>query len=508
VLNVAKVTRKETVLTNRLLSSLVVLGVTWCLLFWRGITTAVDIWLESDIFNHCLFVLPGAFYLVYLNRQKLAVLEVRPNFLVLLPCAGCLLLYAIGLAGDLQIFMHVATFTFLPLAIWAWFGNKIAYQIMFPLFFILFCIPIGEELVPTLQQITADLSVVMLNWTSIPIFRSGLYIEIPQGRFLVAEACSGISFLIASIVIGCLYAYLNIRSTKRRVLFVAISILFPILANAVRVFGIIVIAYVSDMQYAVGADHLIYGWFFFAFVIICLLGIGELMRESGINEENTVEAHLPTSSNPERPSKLKMFLALQGVIYLLFLFWFYNIQNQQQEITEPLAIKLNLEGQEILDTHSGRVSAWEPLFPESFDSEKVILKVDKLEIDVFLAWYPAGHGELISSLNRVYQQESWTEESTDTSRLSDSIDVPLLRIVNSNETRLLSYWYVVDGKIFGDNKIAKLYEIYRVLLGKYQGGGVVALSAVVERGTFESDSQLFLNSVSELADTLNKGFTF
>ena len=34
------------------------------------------------------------------------------------------------------------------------------------------------------------------------------------------------------------------------------------------------------MEHAAGADHLIYGWFFFAFVIVCLLGIGELIRES------------------------------------------------------------------------------------------------------------------------------------------------------------------------------------------------------------------------------------
>ena len=90
----------------------------------------------------------------------------------------------------------------------------------------------------------------------------------------MAEACSGVSFFIASFVIGSLYAYLNLVSAKRRLAFVAISLIFPILANIVRVYGIILIAYWTDMEHAAGADHLIYGWFFFArvryFLYLCL----------------------------------------------------------------------------------------------------------------------------------------------------------------------------------------------------------------------------------------------
>jgi exosortase len=185
---------------------------TWTLVFWQGIITAVDIWIISDIFNHCLFVLPGVGYLIYLKRSELNLNFLKPNYFIVILCLGSLTLYAIGLAGDVQLFMHIATFTFLPLSLWAFIGNRLAYKIIFPLSFILFCIPIGEELIPALQEVTADLSMVMLKWSGIPVYRSGLYIEIPQGQFLVAEACSGISFFIASIVIGSLYAYLNMQS--------------------------------------------------------------------------------------------------------------------------------------------------------------------------------------------------------------------------------------------------------------------------------------------------------
>jgi EpsI family protein len=46
----------------------------------------------------------------------------------------------------------------------------------------------------------------------------------------------------------------------------------PILANGVRVFGTIWIAHRTSSDFAVGVDHVVYGWFFFAFVIALVVG--------------------------------------------------------------------------------------------------------------------------------------------------------------------------------------------------------------------------------------------
>ena len=250
----------------------------WGIFCWQGLVTVVDIWWGNEIFNHGFFIVPGAFYLIYLQRKRLLATPIKPSLLSLVFVIPSLFLYVIGIAGDIRLFMHLATFTLLPSLIWMLLGTQATRVILFPLCFMLFSVPVGEQLIPYLQEIAADGSVALLKLTGIPLYRSGLYIEIPQGRFLVAEACSGVSFFIASFVIGSLYAYLNLQSIKRRAAFVLISLIFPILANIVRVYGIILIAYWTDMEYAAGADHLIYGWFFFAFVIVCLLGIGELMR--------------------------------------------------------------------------------------------------------------------------------------------------------------------------------------------------------------------------------------
>ena len=449
-------------------------------------------------------MLPGAVYLAYLKREELAVWQLKPNYWVLFLCFGSLTLYAIGLAGDVQLFMHVATFTFLPLSIWAFLGNRLAYNILFPLIFILFCIPIGEELIPTLQEITADLSMVMLNWSGIPIYRSGLYIEIPQGQFLVAEACSGISFFIASIVIGSLYSYLNIQSAKRRMVFMAISILFPIIANAIRVFGIILTGYLTDMEHAVGADHLIYGWVFFALVIVCLLGIGELIRE-----KHTIAKKQPVGSAPVSnvlvKSWYKASISIVGLM-LVFFAWFTAI-NQQLNVptTEYTLTKVTAEQGVSTDNYN---TAWKPEFNQPYQEFQFLKEFNNEPVDIYIAWYPKGHGELISSMNRLYPEKAWTLESKSTYPLDDGQNMDLAVIVNPYSKRLLSYWYVVDGKVFTNNRMAKLYEISRILMGNYVGSGLVAVSQKTENVMLEKDKLTFADLIKDHLAKLNQYFEF
>ena len=95
----------------------------------------------------------------------------------------------------------------------------------------------------------------------------------------MVEACSGIRYLIASMTLGTLYAYLNYDSTQRRLLFIALSAIVPIVANGLRAFLIVMIGHHSDMKLATGVDHLVYGWLFFGVVMFFLFSLGALFSE-------------------------------------------------------------------------------------------------------------------------------------------------------------------------------------------------------------------------------------
>ena len=477
--------------------SLLLIVLLWLATFWQGVVTAVDIWLITDTFNHCLFVIPASIYFIYLKREQLALSAIEPNYWVLIPCIGSGGIYAVGLSGGVQLFMHIATFTFLPLSVWFLLGNTQAKKILFPLFFILFCIPIGEELIPVLQEVTADLSVMMLQWVQVPIYRSGLYIEIPEGRFLVAEACSGISFFIASVVIGCLYAYMNMQSRIRRISFVIIAIIFPIIANAIRVFGIILTGHLTNMEHAVGADHLIYGWVFFSLVIICLIGLGELIREK------SSDIVADPKFVPTEQTLLTGYVKACGVLALLTIvlfIWYQVIQGQLSATTTPR--KLNAS---ILPAKPAS-KAWQPEFVDYYDQYQTNFSYESKKIDLSVVWYPKGHGELVSYANRMYLEDFWTLESSYSVNGPNDFKIEINQIVNSRNVRLLGYWYMVDGKVLSNKNTAKLYEIYKVMLGQHKGSGLVMLSMESEYSALEKDKRLFLEMLTNEFSTINQMF--
>ena len=132
---------------------------------------------------------------------------------------------------------------------------------------------------PQLMEWTADITVLALRLTGIPVYREGQNFNIPSGSWSVVEACSGVRYLIASLVIGTLYAYLTYRSTLRRLVFIGFSILVPVIANWVRAYMIVMIGHLSGNKLAVGVDHLIYGWLFFGVVILLMFWIGARWRD-------------------------------------------------------------------------------------------------------------------------------------------------------------------------------------------------------------------------------------
>src|SRR5206468_6688395 len=111
------------------------------------------------------------------------------------------------------------------------------------------------------------------------VFREGNYFTIPSGSWSVVEACSGVRYLIASFMVGTLYAYLSYRSTARRAAFIAASLVVPIVANWLRAYMIVMLGHLTNNRLAVGADHLVYGWIFFGIVMALLFWIGSRWRQ-------------------------------------------------------------------------------------------------------------------------------------------------------------------------------------------------------------------------------------
>ena len=243
---------------------------------WLGM---VNVWLNSETFGHAFLVAPIAGWLVWHQRRRLQGLTPRPWLPGLAAVAALIGLWyvadAVGVALGQQI-AGVGLISALTLTLLGW---RIAWVLAFPLGYLIFMVPFGEALVPPLQTFTADFALWWLRQIGVPVFRDGIMLHLPTGSFEVAEACAGLRYLIAMIVLGVLFAGITYRQWWRRAAFMGLAVIVPIIANGFRALGIILLAYWSDHRIAVGVDHVLYGWVFLTAVMLVLLWLGLLLRE-------------------------------------------------------------------------------------------------------------------------------------------------------------------------------------------------------------------------------------
>ncbi|HET9638866.1 MAG TPA: exosortase A [Allosphingosinicella sp.] len=244
------------------------------LLFARDAVDMARLWWTSTTFNHCFLVVPIIAWLVWQRLPELKALAPRawaPG-LALVAAGG--LGWLLGEAGNVALFRHFGLVAMLQGAAIACLGKAVSRGIAFPIFYALFLVPFGEELVGPLQTLTAKMSMALLALTGVPAHIEGIFISTPSGLFRVAEACSGVRFLVAMAALGALAANLCFRAWPRRLLFVAFALAVSVLANGVRAFGTIYIAWRTNNEVAVGIDHIVYGWVFFAIVIALIMAAG------------------------------------------------------------------------------------------------------------------------------------------------------------------------------------------------------------------------------------------
>ena len=258
-------------------SSLQFLGAAWgilLLLFWRDSADMAAIWWNSSTFNHCLLILPILVWLVLQRKDLLAELKPEPWTPAILYGAVGAGGWLLGDAAGLAVARHLGLVMMLQGSVATLLGPNVTRGLLFPLFYMFFLVPIGEEAVPILQTLTAKMCMVLLGWTGIPAHIDGIFISTPTGYFRVAEACSGVKFLIAMVAYGALVANLCFRSWGRRIAFMTVSVIVPIIANGLRAFGTIYIAHHSGIEFAASFDHVFYGWVFFGIVIALVMAIG------------------------------------------------------------------------------------------------------------------------------------------------------------------------------------------------------------------------------------------
>ena len=475
-------------------------------IFWRDGADMVRNWWNISTYNHCLLILPILYYLVQQRWEELA--KLAPEFWLpgLLWTGLASLGWLLGEAAGVALARHLGLLMMLQGAVVTLLGPTVARGLIFPLGFSFFLVPFGEEFVPFLQMVTAKLSMVFLGWADIPAFIDGVFISTPTGYFEVAEACSGIKFLIAMLAYGALVSNICFRSWKRRILFMTAAVIVPVIANGIRAFGTMYIAHHTTLDFAAGFDHIFYGWFFFAFVLILVMAIGWPFFDRKIDDPMidgdalSGKQNLPVTG--EKPLKV---MAAMAAIILIPVIWTSALAAQESPVPDRISLPV-VAGWERVDYQP--LYPWQPVFDRS--SHQLFGRYRNastgMEVDLSIAVYDRqeegreivgyGQGALVPNT-----RWSWNRD-LDAPDGAAAVELiapgPVVRDVVS--------FYRIGGKLTGSGSVVKLETMKSRIFGGQQQAVAILVSSETNRDVSPRISiDAFLNDlgpVDKLADEM------
>lgn len=449
--------------------------------YWRTLDGMTQIWWRSETYLHGFVVAPISLWLIWREREHLGRLQPSASFWLLLPLAGIVLLWLLGDLIGANALTQFAVVGIVVLAVMALVGTQTSRKLAFPLLFLFFSVPIGDFLMPRLMEWTADFTTLALRLTGIPVYREGQNFMIPSGHWSVIETCSGIRYLIASLMIGTLYAYLNYQSLQRRLALILVALLVPIVANWLRAYLIVMIGHLSDNRLAVGVDHLIYGWIFFGIVIATIFGIGMRWQEPAPAARDLASEAAPGSAKDNSVWLLAPAVALviasgPAVTSLL----------RADKHAEPVALSLPES------THEWKAGPpminWQPRFNQPSAQAHSSYTKDDRWVGVYVAYYRNQNYErkLVTSSNVLVgsQSPNWQlvargeDAAPSTARVQRVRTGEILSLQNKRDERYLIWqWYWINGRLTSSDIEAKWLSMLSILSGQGDDGAVIILYA-------------------------------
>ena len=162
-------------------------------------------------------------------------------------------------------------------------GTSLINKLKFPLFFMLFMIPLPNTLVApitgAMKLAVSAVTVAILSWADLPVARNGVVIYLGQYQLLVADACAGMRTLFMLEALGILYLNLvHYQSLLRNIVLPILIIPISFTANVIRVIVLALITYYWGNAAGQGFLHGFAGMVLFVVGLFLMFGTDSLLR--------------------------------------------------------------------------------------------------------------------------------------------------------------------------------------------------------------------------------------
>ena len=256
----------------------------WAVLYGPTYATlSTTIW-ASDEQGHGPIIMALVLWLFWRKRHELAACEYRPAMLpgaLLLVLA--LLLFVIGRSQAILLFEVGSQIPLLAAMLLVFKGRAALRLAWFPLFFMLFMVPLPATLVAAvttpLKSAVSAIASNLLYSAGYPVGRTGVVLTVGQYQLLVADACAGLNSMFTLEALGLLYMQLMGYKNATRNIVLAIGIVpISFVANVVRVMILVLVTYHFGDEAGQGFVHGFAGMVLFLVALTLILMFDALLN--------------------------------------------------------------------------------------------------------------------------------------------------------------------------------------------------------------------------------------
>lgn len=475
-------------------------------LYQQTIMYLMRMWgqLDGD-YGHGYLVLLISAYMIFHNRRRLMALTPCPERRAILALLAASMLWMVAALVDIEVLQPVGLLLLLMSIIWLMLGTQALRVLVLPVLFIGFAIPVWFPLLPVLQELTTDAVFWAIRIMNIPALRLENMIVLPSGKLSVEETCSGLRYLMAALTLGTLFAYLNYVAFSARLIVVLVVAGAAVMANILRVFTVVYLGYTTDMQHPLVSDHVTFGWYIFAGMVVVLLVIDMLIHRVYLHDSIRAPDAVVHELTPCTKVRSQLVVTvLSGVLLVsagpIIVSW---IKNQPQSTSYPVQIKLSVDAGRwsVID---GVEDDWVPQYRGAVDHKLIFQDDNNREIHLYLGMYPIQKQgeELIYDSNTISGDRVWSARYQRAKQYNFGGQLVLEQLLEKDDgsQRLVWYWYHVAGQDTVSEYQAKALQVLGFLIDKRQAS-ILAIAAELD-GEPDYTREMLGQFVEEMAPSL------
>ncbi|HDL19913.1 MAG TPA: EpsI family protein [Nitrospirae bacterium] len=464
-------------------------------LYGEALSALVRQWWTNDMYSYGFLIPFISLYMVWIRREDILNIRPSPGYV---PGAAMLFIslsmLLAGHAGGIIVLEELSLPITIAGVVVLLFGIHSLRFLWLPIAYLLFMIPVWGVLTdflhPPFQNFAAATGTRLLDMIGIPVYRDGIFVELPNITLKVARECSGVNYLLAVVALGIPMAYLFLRSRTRRIILLCSSVIIAIAANGLRVALIGAFSYYGIGDNIHGPFHMLQG-LFVSVIGYAALFAGVWILSGGPSESShtSVEDGSKSFVRPHVPTRKSLIFLSVFIVILSILLGSYIYFYKPSPV--PLKQDLRWFPYEI-GNWTGTDSEPDYEVFKTLGADRILTRTYRTDAGRRIKLYIGYYERQEQGKELVDYRTDWLYDGASPVRItagtSKVIEVNRLIKPEGEINRLILFWYDLNGRVVTGKYRAKAYTTWDSLTRGRTNGAIIIVSSDIynKAGTEEA----------------------